>query len=136
MSFNETKTVVRVEIPELYGKSKTELYYYFKSILGESSYVDEWEGEVEYFSYDEEEFEIVPVHQYNRETESNVGKVGVDYILSYKTDYYAGKGKDGFTFKELNEIGQILEDKFGIDPENCKLFSYTWYNGADEPIKF
>jgi hypothetical protein len=130
MSYNETKAVLRVEIPELKGKSYNELYQYFKDKIGEPSDVYKDGDYVEWFAYDERLCDIVPVIQYSTK------RVGVDYILSYSTDFEEDHRKSSYTLEELNKYATILAEKFGVEPNKCRLFFYTWYNGADEPIEF
>jgi hypothetical protein len=114
----------------LKGKSYNELYQYFKDKIGEPSDVYKDGDYVEWFAYDERLCDIVPVIQYSTKL------VGVDYILSYSTDFEEDHRKSSYTLEELNKYATILTEKFGVEPNKCRLFFYTWYNGADEPIEF
>jgi hypothetical protein len=135
MSCTEYKTVIRAEIPVLNGKGMTEAYAYFQPILGEADYLDEWDGEVEYFQYEEMKNDFVPVFEYSYGKTDNK-RIGVDYILSYSNDYGSSKGKTNFSFEELAKLAEVIAEKFDIDPKKCRLVSYSWYNGGDEPVEF
>lgn len=136
MSYNESKTVLRVEIPELRGKSNKEAYEYFLPILGEPDDIDEWEGEVEYFSYYEKNHKFVPVSENSYSRNAANDKWGVDLILAYGNDYNETIGEANHSLGELQNLAQEMAEKFNIDPSRCKVVSYTWYNGGDEPIDF
>lgn len=136
MSYNESKTVLRVEIPHLRGKSNKEAYEYFLPILGEPDDVDEWEGEVEYFSYYEKNHRFVPVSECSYGRNAANDKWGVDLILAYGNDYNENIGDANHSLGELHKLSLELADKFNIDPNTCRVVSYTWYNGGDEPIEF
>ena len=128
MSCMERKIVLRIELPQLKDKTTTEAYEYFKSILGVANEIDEWEGEIEFFSYDKS---IQPITDWN-------GSWGVDYVLHHSSGYktYIGENFNGLTLKEFEERAFILSDLFGIKYNNVKLMSYNWYNGGDEPVTF
>lgn len=135
MSYNESKTVLRAEIPMLRGKSIHEAYEYFSPLLGKPDDVDEWDGKVELFRYMNSKHDYVPVEKHVS-GKTNDTRWGVDYILAYANDYGDKKGKANHSLKELQSIAEEMAKKFEINPENCRLVSYTWYNGSEEPIEF
>ena len=122
MSYVESKVVLRIELPFLKGKTDTEAYEYFRSILGEAETVEEWEDEIEYFMY---QGEFQPVSDYR-------GLWGVDYMLSDSSENMDCE----VSILELNDKAKELSSKFGVPEANVKLFAYNWYNGGDEPISF
>lgn len=135
MSYNESKMVLRGEIPHLKGKSRGEAFEYFQNILGEPDILDDWDGEVEYFNYEPENHKFVPVQENTgRSTDDN--RWGVDYIIGYNNGYGEERGKDNVSLEELNKIVDEMTKKFEIDPKSIRIFSYSWYNGTDEPIYF
>ena len=134
MSYNESKTVLRFEIPHLRGKSCGEVYEYFKPIIGEADEVDEWNGEIDYFHY-ERHRPLIPVFEMTYD-KSKDDKVGVDYILCYENDYGKRQGKANHSIAELTELSEKVAKKFGLDASMGRVVSYTWYNGGDEPIYF
>jgi hypothetical protein len=136
MSYNESKTVIRVEIPHLRGKGNKEAYEFFYPILGEPDDVDEWDGEIEYFSYYEKNHRFIPVSEYSYGRNAANDRWGVDLIIAYDNDYNEGKGRANHSLQELNELAGEMAEKFNVDPNRCRLVSYTWYNGGDEPIEF
>lgn len=129
MSCNESKLVLRAEIPSLKGKSNSEALKFFRRILGEPSEIDEWNDEIDYFSY---EGIIRPCHDYSS------GRWGIEYILLHESDYnvYVEMDNIGATLEEINEIAGKLENMFNVNKDDVKLIYYTWYNGSDEPVKF
>lgn len=135
MSCNESKTVLRAEIPSLRGKDRGEVYKYFKPIIGEADDVDEFEGIIDYFHYDERNHDFVPVFEmsYGRGRDD---KVGVDYILKYENDYGFRRGKVNHSIGELKKLSEMVGEKFNVSPDTVRIVSYTWYNGSDEPIIF
>ena len=131
MSCDEFKTVIRSELKELHKKSKTQVYEYFKNLIGEAEDVDIYEdGTVEWFHYEDNAGDFCPVQSYR------TGQWGVDYVLSHTDDYSDARSNVNLSIEEIRQYCRLLEDKFGVSEENCKLVSYSWYNGADEPIKF
>lgn len=129
MSCNESKTVLRAEFPRLKGKSANEVYPFYKKLLGEPSDIDEWRGEVDWFEY---EGKYQPVHDYEND------RWGIDLILRHESDYetYIEMESNGFTLDEFHKLAHEMSLRFEVDKYRIKLMSYTWYNGADEPIKF
>lgn len=136
MSYNESKTVLRVEIPHLKGKGMKEAYEYFYPILGEPDDLDEWDGEIEYFSYYEKNHRFVPVDEYSYGRDATNDRWGVDLILSYGNDYGDCNGKANHSLGELRQLAEEMAEKFNVDPDTCRVVSYTWYNGGDEPREF
>lgn len=129
MSCNEYKTVLRSEIPQLKGKTYNEVYPFFVELLGEPDEKDEWDGEIEYFYYGGK---YKPVYDYDTE------RWGIDLTLHHASDYktYIQMETNGLTLGEFKSLAYEMSQKFGIDENKVRLISYSWYNGADEPIKF
>lgn len=135
MSYNESKTVLRAELPMLRGKNIHEAYEYFSPLLGKADYVDEWDGKVEFFRYMDSKHDYVPVEK-NVSGKASDKRWGIDYILAYANDYGDKKGKANHSLRELQSIAEEMAKKFEINPEDCRIVSYTWYNGSEEPIEF
>ncbi len=128
MSCNETKTVLRAEIEELKGKQYNEVYIFLRGLgLREP---DDFVGDddtVEWFHYEEKAGEIVPVYD-NEEK-----RWGIDLILGKSNDY-SDRHDISTSLDELQLKIAELKETFG--DRKWSFRSYTWYNGADEPIKF
>lgn len=129
------KSVLRAEIKKLKGKGRTEAFAFFQPILGEPKELETYEGDVEYFGYEEQVHAFVPVQELNYRSEDGL-RWGIDYILSYEREPEDGEGDTIYTLAKLNEIGLEMEQKFGIDPETVSVATYSWYTGSDEPIVF
>lgn len=129
MSCNETKIVLRAEFPELKGKSKTEVYPFYQKILGEPDEIDMYDGEVDYFSY---EGKYQPCHNYYQ------NRWGIDLVLHHESDYkvYIQMESNGISLDEFKKLADEMSKKFGVDKNEIRLMTYTWYNGTDEPIYF
>ena len=153
MSCEVTKVCYRFPIPHLEGASVTEAYKFFSSFLGEASDIDykdyDTKTEVLNFSYEVSslyykkvnptEFKsfIEPIRGMN-------GKWGAEVIISIMSlDSYncAGlqpevvSGKQGIDFTKI--VNGLENLGFRMDTTlNGKIYSYTWYNGVDEPISF
>lgn len=125
----EYKTVLRAEFPELEGKSRTEVYPFYKDIIGEADELEDYDGEVEYFSY---EGKYQPVHRYEKD------RWGIDHVLHHESDYktYIELKTNGVSLSEFEEMASKMSVKFGVDKSKIRLISYSWYNGSDEPIVF
>lgn len=136
MSYNESKTVLRIEIPSLRGKSYHEAYKYFSSILGEADDIDDWDDVIEYFSYYEKNHKYIPVREYSYGRDAVNDRWGVDLLLAYGNDYRDSIGRANHSLQELNKLANDLGEKFNVDPKTARLVSYTWYNGGDEPVNF
>ncbi|GIN55043.1 MULTISPECIES: hypothetical protein [Bacillus subtilis group] len=134
-NYNESKTVLRAEIPHLKGVDTTEAYKYFKRLLGEADDFDEWEdeNEIDYFVYEALFHKYVPVASYG---DGDMIIWGIDCILAYKDDHGNCKGKDIYSLAELKSYAEEMAKKFDVNPDKVKLLSYTWYNGVEEPIRF
>lgn len=128
MSDYETKSGIRVEIKSLKGKSRSEAYVYFQSILGDAEDVDEFDGEVEWFEYSGK---FQPGQEYSY-GETDDDRWFVDMVASEGKEI-DGEGDLYLSFEKLNSMVDELIEKFGIEREDVMVFSYTWYNGADEP---
>jgi hypothetical protein len=130
MSCDEFKTVIRAELKELEGKSKNAVYDYFKNLIGEAEDVDAYDdGIIEWFNYGDDAGNFCPVQSYKNK------QWGVDYVLSH-TDDYGDRSKVNLSIEEIKDYCKLLIDKFGVKESDCKLVSYSWYNGSDEPIVF
>lgn len=126
----ESKMVLRVEIESLKGNTYDDAYGFFKAILGEADEVEEWEGNIEFFSYDESKHTYIPVLQYNEK------RWGIDYILDYHYDGNRRNGKSSYTLTEITCLTEEIIRVFSVSKDDVKLVSYEWYNGSDEPVKF
>nr|WP_156736351.1 hypothetical protein [Mycobacterium sp. E3298] len=129
MSHTEYKTVIRAKIEGLEGKSKNEVYEFFKDILGEAKWIDEYDGEIERFSYEDKPGNFVAIQEYKSK------QWGVDYILAHGSDYSDGSDVN-LSMEEIGGCCRLLNEKFGVKESECRLVSYSWYNGGDEPINF
>jgi hypothetical protein len=129
MSCNITKIVLRAEFPHLQGKSRNEVYPFYLDILGEPSDIDEYDGKVDYFEY---EGKYQPVHDYDND------RWGIDLILHHESDYktYIEMNSNGLTLDEFNKLANSMSQAFCVDKYKIRIISYSWYSGADEPIRF
>lgn len=129
MSHTENKIVLRAEFPQLHGKSVTDVYPFYREILGEPSEMDEYEGEVFYFKH---------AGKYQAAHDYNNNRWGVDLVLHHKSDYttYVGMKSNGLSLGEFDQLANTMPQMFEIDKSKVRLISYTWYNGGDEPIAF
>ncbi len=80
--------------------------------------------------------DFVPVQEMSYKRDSKDDRWGVDYILRYFNDYGDEKGRSNHSIKELMDAANMLAEKFNVNPNTCRLVSYSWYNGTDEPIEF
>jgi len=133
MSYNETKLVIRLEIKQLKDKLDHEAYLYFREIFKREpddidyiNFLDNCDENniVNYFYYDSSEFEIVQDHDNNR--------WGIDYNLHCGEEYETAI----INMELIDKLVDNICNLFGVKRYECKLVSYTWYNGADEPILF
>lgn len=123
--------VLRAEFPELKGKTKTEVFPIYKNLLGEPDEVDEYDGEVDYFRYDNDK-KYRPAYQYKGK------RWGIDLTLHHESDYktYVELKTNGISLGEFETLAEEMAQKFGVDKSQIRLISYTWYNGVDEPVFF
>lgn len=128
MSTNVAKSSIRLYLPCLDGKSHGEALEYFKNKIGDTDDVDQYDGKVFYFTYDDADHPFRPV--------SDGNYWGVEIILSEERDY---ENPDlNISITTLQDQIQNLLDKFAEDanPDNISVHGYVWYNGTDEPIVF
>jgi len=125
MSYNETKLAIRLEIKKLRCKSEHEAYLYFREIFKrEPDDIDYDENNiVNYFYYDSSEFEIV---------RDDNNRWGIDYNLHCGEEHETAI----INMELIDKLVDNICDTFNVYRYECKLVSYTWYNGADEPILF
>lgn len=135
MSCEVTKTALRAEIPALKGKTIAEAYAFFQPIVGEPDDIDHEEGTVDFFVYEGEKHRIAPVKGLSDKS-GEENRWGIETILSYENGYGKEFGKEVHTLQELAVIGKEFIEVFGAKEEDIRLYSYTYYTGADEPIKF
>lgn len=135
MSCEVTKTSLRAEIPALRGKSISEAYTFFQPIVGEPDDIDHDEGVVDFFVYEGEKHRFAPVKGL-RDKSGEDNRWGIETVLSFENGYGVKFGKSVHSLLELSAIGKELIEKFGVREEDIRLYSYTYYTGADEPIKF
>lgn len=99
-----------------------------------NSLKNRWDGKVDFFEYSEKKHDYIPVEELSYGKTDN-DRWGVDYIIAYGSDY-DHIGDVNYSLKEISEFAKKLADKFNVDINSIRLLSYTWYNGADEPIYF
>ena len=128
MSCMESKFALRAEIKELEGASYHDAYNYFINKLGEPSEVEDWEDKIEFFTYDKNEHDIVPILDYSTK------RWGIDYLLQYSYDGEMIKGLRSFSINDLLSKMKILEEKFNVSTDEISIVNYEWYNGSDEPV--
>lgn len=129
MSNNETKVGFRVHIESLCDKDYNDAFTYFLPILGKPEDLDEYKGKVEYFRYTGK---YQAVKEYTHNMKDKI-RWFVDYLVS------ESDGSDGgeYVLLSISQIQNIVSEliaKFGVSEKDIKLFSYTWYNGCDEPV--
>lgn len=129
MSCNESKIVLRAEFPQLKGKNRTEVFPFYKDILGEPSELEEYEGEIQYFEY---EGKFLPAYDFNKK------RWGIDLVLHHQSDYktFIKHKSNGLSLGEFEALANSMSQLFGVDKSKVRLISYTWYNGVDEPVTF
>ena len=135
MSETEYKTVLRFQIPALDQKGYPEVLEYFRSRLGEPEDIDEWEGEIEYFSYPREAL-MRPVCR-NKQWGVEAVLVHTRYRDTFGYSPQLCKNQ-GVSLAELQKFGEEFS-KIGFDEKDIatmKLYSYSWYNGGDDPVHF
>lgn len=124
MSDMEYKTVVRLPLPNLDGLSTTEVLKFFREKIGEPSDVDELDGKVEGFYYEDGEYRPI----YDHETK----RWAIDKVLA-EEDESQEKDPIPMTVHKLANIEANMQIKFGT--RNKVFFlSYSWYNGENEPV--
>lgn len=128
MSHHESKCGIRANIKSLRGKNTNEAYEYFRSILGEPDDIDEYEGIIEGFYYKRE---YRPDKEYSCGNTSDDGWF-VDRIIS-SGNSYDGQSKLYLPLHLLNQMVREMIEKFGVEEDDIMIFSYSWYNGSDEP---
>lgn len=126
MSDNRIKVAIRGQIPELDGKTHNDVIDVFRKALGEPSQIDEWEDNIEYFSYDD--------YEGLRSVYSDEDEVwGVEKII---LDDYSYENNDACLSLEM--IQETLKEMQKLFPsiKTVVVAAYTWYTGTDEPITF
>ena len=61
--------------------------------------------------------------------------IGLEILLEYEWDS-CGDSELHLYYKDFEDHVISLVENFGAHKETIKAFSYTWYNGSDEPMKF
>lgn len=152
MSCEVTKVCYRFPIPHLDGASVTEAYKFFSSSLGEAGdvvYRGDDNNEILYFEYDAKGLayeKVIPeefISFVNPVLDDN-GTWGIETIISImrlEGDKYNGfqpgvlSGEEGVNlFKVVHGLVNLGFTEEMVN--NGKIYSYTWYNGVDEPIYF
>lgn len=137
MSCNESKSVLRVEIPSLEGKSSDEVYEFFRNYLGEAEELDEYEGFVEFFLYRDRSVMPVRGYSYTNNDLNKTERWGVEYVFHHDPNGY-----DLESYLRISDIESAWEELVEIFTEeviskdDMVLCNYTWYNGVDEPVEF
>lgn len=133
MSGYESKTVLRAEIPLLRGANKNDVYLFLKNILGEPPEIDvEDDGTVNFFRYEANPGEFQEAFELSYRGSGNQ-KVGVEYVFGHKKEEDMD---ERISLNVINEIAEKMTKLFQIDPDTLCIFSYSWYNGSDEPVEF
>lgn len=135
MSCEVTKTTLRAEILSLRGKSISEAYAFFRQRVGEPDDIDHDEGIVDFFVYEGENHRYAPVKGLSDKS-GEENRWGIETVLTYENGDGKEFGKEVHTLQELSAIGKEFVEVFGAKEEDIRLYSYTYYTGADEPIKF
>lgn len=128
MSETYTKHAIRIIIPELKNSSVDEQYQYFRKIFGEAKYVYEDDGLVDYFHYENDNFQVVG---------DNKGNVGIDIILERKPEYDVEPMILSLT--EIQDKVSVFTSEYNFEIENTSniyVVSYNWYTGVDEPYVY
>jgi len=116
---------IRGHIPELDGKSDSDVFPLFQDKLGEPLEIDKLEDVIEWFEYDDSDQKLVPVYSSNEE------KWGLQCIFESR-DCELDFCIPG------NYANHVLEDMQKIFPtiKNVVIHIYSWYTGVDEPVTF
>jgi hypothetical protein len=120
----EYKTVVRLPLPALDGKTDVEALEFFRKKIGEPTYADTPdENGGMFFEYEDGTYR--PVY------DCEVKRWGVDKVLAHETEEPVFFIR--MTTTRLVEVEREMRDKFDTHG-NVFFLSYSWYNGVDEPI--
>ena len=132
MSETRFKFAVCGHVPGLDNASWTEAYAYFKEKLGAAPEVDEYDGNIDYFSYFPDR-KTVNVLGARPSTTSGITTWGYEYVLE---DCELGdEDRPGVSLGEIDRICRKLWE-LDVCRENIQVVAYTWYTGVDEPCDF
>lgn len=114
----DKQIVLRAEIPQLRYKDRTEIYLFFKDVLGDPIKIDEYDGTVIYFEYE---------GIYQPVWEHKTKKWGVELILDMGIKKKSG-AYEGISISEINTLSDSFSKMFGVLKEDIKLISYDKLN--------
>ena len=133
MSEDVTKSALRLRLPELDGMSWNEAYAFFVAKIGQPVDVDEYEGEIQYFSYAPKRVRNKPSKDYYEPIKDG-DKWGVDFVFEYGYPYECEGLNE--TIVDIQTCAEKMAGIFGKEVVNVRVVCSTWYNGVDEPISF
>jgi len=143
MSSNVFTYGIRGRIPQLNGADTTAALAFFRPLIGEPEDIDELDGVVNYFYYDDY------ASPYSKESQSRKREYQAVRNETYKQkdpgwgvqkSFHSMSDEAGPTEMLLSlefiqdEINKMAK-RFGLDPSLIIVYSYSWYNGSDEPIE-
>jgi len=130
---------IRARISQLNDADQATALEFFRPLLGEPEELYEQNGQVESFYYEvtkgfgdnevrQREYEAVREFNYENNSQSGWGiqKMFVSGRQEEITEAYLSIGF-------IQEEAQKMAEKFGLDISDIFVYSYTWYNGVDEP---
>lgn len=127
MSDMASKMVLRAKIKSLSGKSAKSAYEFFSTrVATKPEDYDPQADELYYDKYEQKEGTFRPVRAHGKRV------WGVEYLFEDKGSEY--HPEHTVSIKELNRLLKMMEEVFGIEPDDAKIYSYTWYTGSDEPF--
>ena len=133
MSTNITKFGIRAKLYNLNGKSPEEVLEYF---AGKGFHLEDPEEDFESYPVFKEGFHLKDsVNKTYPIRSGQTGEWGIEHLYYYSTDGNE-KGSTSKYMETIYEDMRVLETEYDVDIEQIIIFSYTYYNGGDEPISF
>ncbi len=127
MSEDISVVAIRGRIPEMDGKTESEVLTMFREKLGEPDEIDEFNGKIDRFEYTPEKHDFVSVFNYDNK------EWGIQKVLVKGPPFEVDD-----TNIDVDEILVIKERMQKLFPTITRVTVavYTYYNGTDEPISF
>ena len=129
MDYFVSISAIRLEIPEFRGKKPSEVFKFFRNLLGDPDEYWTEDGEPSFY-YDHETRGVRPVTDGER--------WGLDIILTTDFDNEIPFYQTNISFFEAMDKVRDFSFKFGLkfDPLEARIVSYTFYEDDEEEISF
>lgn len=120
MSNMKNEFKIGIGIKELLGKTLEEQAAFLKFRFGSDVIIEDYEGKVEHISFNLKKWQFC------------------SGILFYVFDSSENELYSTISLDQIQDIVSEIENKIivKIGRKNMKIFSASWYNGADEPCVF